>query len=200
MLADVMLKASLEPGSVGPQGNHNPRCAPWGIYPCAGNERWCAITIRNDDDWLRFRSAIGDPEWARASEYETSPGRIEARAEIDRLVIEWTSARTDREVTDVLQRAGVPAGFMLYASDMQTDPHLIARDYLQQVEQPGVGAMIFEGPAFHATSIPEPIVAPAPALGEHTREICRTILAMPEAEVSKLIADGVLEDSEGKRN
>jgi crotonobetainyl-CoA:carnitine CoA-transferase CaiB-like acyl-CoA transferase len=89
---------------------------------------------------------------------------------------------------------------MLYASDMQTDPHLIARDYLQQVEQPGVGAMIFEGPAFHATSIPEPIVAPAPALGEHTREICRTILAMPEAEVSKLIADGVLEDSEGKRN
>jgi crotonobetainyl-CoA:carnitine CoA-transferase CaiB-like acyl-CoA transferase len=200
MLADVMLKASLEPGSVGPQGNHNPRCAPWGVYPCAGNERWCAITIRNDDDWLRFRSAIGDPEWARASEYETSPGRIEARAEIDRLVIEWTSARTDREVTDVLQRAGVPAGFMLYASDMQTDPHLIARDYLQQVEQPGVGAMIFEGPAFHATSIPEPIVAPAPALGEHTREICRTILSMPEAEVSKLIADGVLEDSEGKRN
>jgi crotonobetainyl-CoA:carnitine CoA-transferase CaiB-like acyl-CoA transferase len=200
MLADVMLKASLEPGSVGPQGNHNPRCAPWGVYPCAGNERWCAITIRNDDDWLRFRSAIGDPEWARASEYETSPGRIEARAEIDRRVIEWTSARTDREVTDVLQRAGVPAGFMLYASDMQTDPHLIARDYLQQVEQPGVGAMIFEGPAFHATSIPEPIVAPAPALGEHTREICRTILAMPEAEVSKLIADGVLEDSEGKRN
>ena len=60
--------------------------------------------------------------------------------------------------------------------------------------------MMFEGPAFHASSIPEPIVAPAPALGEHTREICRTILAMPDAEVSKLIADGVLEDSEGTRN
>ena len=113
---------------------------------------------------------------------------------------EWTSARTDREVTDILQRAGVPAGFMMYASDMPTDPHLLARGYPQQVEQPGVGAMMFEGPAFHATSIPEPIVAPAPALGEHTREICRTILAMDDAEVSKLVADGVLEESEGKRN
>ena len=158
------------------------------------------ITIRNDDDWRRFRAAIGDPEWARAREYETSRGRIEARAEIDRRVTEWTSARTDREVTDILQRAGVPAGFMMYASDMPTDPHLLARGYPQQVEQPGVGAMMFEGPAFHATSIPEPLVAPAPALGEHTREICRTILSMPDAEVSKLVAEGVLEDSEGKRN
>jgi crotonobetainyl-CoA:carnitine CoA-transferase CaiB-like acyl-CoA transferase len=200
LLADLMLKAALEPGSVGPQGNLSARGAPWGVYPCAGSERWCAITIRDDDDWRRFRMTIGNPEWARASEYETARGRIEARAEIDRRLTEWTSTRTDREVTDLLQRAGVPAGFMMYASDMPTDPHLLARGYPQQVDQPGVGAMMFEGPAFHATSIPEPIVAPAPALGEHTREICRTILSMPDAEVSKLIADGVLEDSEGQRN
>src|SRR6202035_1664156 len=145
-------------------------------------------------------AAIGDPEWASAHEYETSSGRIEARAEIDRHVTKWTSARTDREVNEILQRAGVPAGFMMYASDMLTDLHLLARGYPQPVDQPGVGAMMFEGAAFHATSIPEPLVAPAPALGEHTREICRTILAMPDAEVSKLIAEGVLEDSEGKRN
>jgi crotonobetainyl-CoA:carnitine CoA-transferase CaiB-like acyl-CoA transferase len=200
LLADLMLKTVLAPGSVGPQGNLSARGAPWGVYPCAGNERWCVITIRDDDEWRRFRAAIGDPEWARAREYETSAARIEARAEIDRRVAEWTSTRTDREVTDVLQRAGIPAGFMMYASDMPTDPHLIARGYPQPVEQPGVGAMIFEGPAFHATSIPEPMVAAAPALGEHTREICRTILAMPDAEVSKLVAEGVLEDSEGKRN
>ncbi len=200
LLADLMLKAALAPGSVEPQGNLSARGAPWGVYPCAGNERWCVITIRDDDDWRRFRAAIGDPEWTRARKYDNSPARIEHRAEIDRRVAEWTSARSDREVTDILQRAGLPAGFMMYASDMQTDPHLVARGYPQPVDQPGVGAMMFEGPAFHATSIPEPIVAPAPGLGEHTREICRTILAMPDAEVSKLIAEGVLEDSEGKRN
>jgi crotonobetainyl-CoA:carnitine CoA-transferase CaiB-like acyl-CoA transferase len=167
------------------------------VYPCSGNERWCAITIRDDDDWRRFRAAIGDPDWARAREYETAHGRIETRAVLDRRVTEWTSARTDREVTELLQRAGVPAGFMMYASDMPGDPHLLARGYPQPVEQPGVGAMMFEGPAFRATSIPAPMVAPAPALGEHTREICRVILEMGEAEVSQLVADGVLEESEG---
>ena len=195
LLADLMLKAALEPGTVGPQGNLSSRGAPWGVYPCAGNERWCVITVRDDDDWRRFRAAIGDPDWIRAREYETAKGRIEARAEIDRRVIEWTSSHTDREVAGVLQRAGVPAGFMMYASDMPTDPHLLARGYPQPVEQPGVGSMIFEGPAFHATSIAEPLVAPAPALGEHTREICRTILQMEDAQVSQLIADGVLEES-----
>ena len=89
---------------------------------------------------------------------------------------------------------------MMYASDMPADPHLLARGYPQAVEQPGVGAMMFEGPAFHATSIPAPIVAPAPALGEHTREICRTLLAMSDAEVSKLVADGVLEEAKGAGN
>jgi crotonobetainyl-CoA:carnitine CoA-transferase CaiB-like acyl-CoA transferase len=60
--------------------------------------------------------------------------------------------------------------------------------------------MMFEGPAFHATSIAEPIVAPAPGLGEHTREICRTLLGIDEAEISKLVAEGVLEESEAKQS
>ncbi len=195
LLADLMLKASLEPGSVGPQGNLSTRGAPWGVYPCAGTERWCVITVRTDDDWHRFRSALGNPDWAQPREYDNARGRIEARAELDRRVTEWTSARSDREVTDILQRAGVPAGFMMYASDMPFDPHLLARGYPQQLDQPGVGPMMFEGPAFHATSIPEPLVAPAPALGEHTREICGTILGMDDAQMSKLVAEGVLEES-----
>ena len=200
LLADLMLKAALEPGSVGPQGNHSARGAPWAVYLCAGNERWCAVTVRDDNDWRRFRAAIGDPHWARAHEYDTARGRIEARAELDRQVSEWTSVRTDREVTDILQRAGVPAGFMMYASDMPSDPHLLARGYPQPVNQPGVGAMMFEGPAFHATSIPDPLVAPAPALGEHTRDICRTILKMEDADVSRLVAEGVLDESADRRN
>ena len=73
LLADLILKAALEPGSVGPQGNRSARGAPWGVYPCAGNERWCVITVRNDDDWRRFRAAIGDPDWARERQYETAP-------------------------------------------------------------------------------------------------------------------------------
>ena len=194
LLADLLLKSALDPGSVAPQGNRNDRGAPWGVYPCAGKERWCAITIRDDDDWRRMRTVLGNPEWARKPEYDTAAGRIAARDELDRRVSEWTSTRTDHEVTEIMQRSQVPAGFMMYASDMPDDPHLVARGYLQPVHQPGVGAMTFEGPAFHSAEMGDPIVRPAPMLGEHTREICRDLLGMSNDEVSKLIADRVLEE------
>ena len=194
LLADLMLKAALQPGSVAPQGNHNDRGAPWGVFRCAGEERWCVITIRDDDEWRRFRSAIGDPEWARDSRYATAAGRLAGRDELSERVNEWTGARSDRDVTRILQEAGVAAGFMMYASEMPTDPHLVARGYPQPFEQPALGKTIFEGPAFHASTIAEPLVRPAPALGEHTREICRSLLEMNDDEVSKLIANGVLEE------
>jgi crotonobetainyl-CoA:carnitine CoA-transferase CaiB-like acyl-CoA transferase len=194
MLADLMLKAALKPGSVAPQGNNNERGAPWGVFKCAGEERWCVITIRDDDEWRRFRTAIGDPKWARDSRYNTVAGRLTARDELNVHVNEWTGARSDRDVTRILQEARVAAGFMMYASEMPTDPHLVARGYPQPLEQPALGKTIFEGPAFHATGIAEPLVKPAPGLGEHTREICRTLLEMNDDEVSKLIADGVLEE------
>jgi crotonobetainyl-CoA:carnitine CoA-transferase CaiB-like acyl-CoA transferase len=194
LLADLMLKAALKPGSVAPQGNHNERGAAWGVFRCAGEERWCVITIRDDEEWRRFRIAIGDPEWARDSRFTTTAGRLAARDQVNERVSEWTSSRADREVTRTLQEAGVAAGFMMYASEMPNDPHLVARGYPQPLEQPALGKTIFEGPAFHATGIAEPLVRPAPGLGEHTREICRSLLEMNDDEVSRLISEGVLEE------
>ena len=38
------------------------------------------------------------------------------------------------------------------------------------------------------------MIRQAPALGEHTREICRTLLGMSDAEIEPLVAEGALED------
>jgi benzylsuccinate CoA-transferase BbsF subunit len=57
-----------------------------------------------------------------------------------------------------------------------------------------VGPMTLEGPAFAATAMPSPRATPAPALGEHTREICRNALGMDDAAVDALVAGGALEE------
>ncbi len=101
--------------------------------------------------------------------------------------------RSDRDLVAELQARGVAAGYVVYPSDMCTDPHLVARGYPRQVDQPGHGRMWLEGPAFHATGIPEPIVAPAPGHGEHTREIARDLLGLTDAAIEKALENGVLE-------
>ncbi|MBV8693403.1 MAG: CoA transferase, partial [Actinobacteria bacterium] len=193
LLADIFLQDGLTPGSGQPLGNRNPRGAPWGMYQCAGDERWCAITVRNDTDWVNLREAMGSPEWAADAKYDTAAGRSADQDALDAHLSTWTADKTDREVMETLQAHRVPAGHMLYSSDMPTDPHLVARGYPQEIDQPGVGEMMLEGPAFHATGMLEPIVAPAPGLGQHTREIARDVLGLSDDEIDKLIADGALE-------
>jgi crotonobetainyl-CoA:carnitine CoA-transferase CaiB-like acyl-CoA transferase len=162
LLADLFLAESLRPGTVGPEGNRSRRGAPWGVYPCQGEERWCVITVRDDTDWRALRRALGDPGWAHRPELETVAGRHAAHDELDRKLGEWTAARTDRDATAVLQAAGVPAGFMAYPADLVCDEHAVARNFPQIVDQPPIGPFVVEGPALEASGMPPPVTEPAP--------------------------------------
>lgn len=193
VLGDKFLAESLQPGSVGPEGNRRLRGAPFGVYRCAGEERWVVIAVRDDDDWAALVRALGSPAWADQPAYRTVEGRRAAHDTIDEHLSSWTATRTDREVMEVLQAAGVPAGAMLYPSEHITDPHSVARRFPQVVEQPGVGRFVLEGPAFLASGMPDPLVIPSPGLGEHTREIARDLLGLDDEQIESLAERGALE-------
>jgi crotonobetainyl-CoA:carnitine CoA-transferase CaiB-like acyl-CoA transferase len=193
LLGDLFLKESLDAGSVHPQGNVRPQGAPWGVYRCDGEERWCAITVRDDDDWRHFAGAIGAPAWTADSRFATAAGRIAARDELDSLVSEWTAGHSDYEVMRTLQSAGVPAGIAAYVEDMAHDAHFTAWQFARPVEQPALGSIMLEGPAFMSSDMPIADVGPSPMLGEHTRAICKDVLGMGDDEIETLIASGALE-------
>jgi crotonobetainyl-CoA:carnitine CoA-transferase CaiB-like acyl-CoA transferase len=194
LMADLFAKESLEPGSVRPRGNASDRGAPWGCYACAGEDEWCVVCVRSDDDWQRFRDAIGRPEWSEDPRFATAAGRIQARAELDEHVQAWTSDQTPRAVMEKRQAAGSPAGIVAHPEHHLGDPQLAHREYLKLVVQPDYEAIMLEGPSFLGDDLPEVIVEPAPLLGEHTREIAAEILGLSAAEIDALIADGVIED------
>ncbi|MCZ6463345.1 MAG: CoA transferase [Proteobacteria bacterium] len=194
LMAELFAQESLAPGSVRPLGNASSRGVPWGAYPCAGEDEWCAINVRDDGEWDGLCAAMGRPAWAKAAGVATAEGRQRASGEIDTQLGRWTSERSPREVMETLQACGVPAGMLAHGRHQLEDPHLAARGYLVPVEQPGVGSLIFEGPAFHGSDLEAPIVRPAPLLGQHTREVCAELLGLSDAEIDALVAEGVLED------
>ncbi|MBJ21318.1 MAG: CoA transferase [bacterium] len=196
MLGTQMLKAGLDPGSVQPRGNRNERGAPWGSYPCAGEDQWVAITVRDDLDWKRLCAALGEPEWAQAEQYSTTEGRFAAHDEIDQKLIEWTRSTAKRTVTATLQMFGVPAAPMYTASDQLADPHFQVRGFPRWVDQQGLGWMAFEGPAFHTTGMQDITLFEAPLIGEHTREIASGVMDLDEKAIEELIAEGILEVTE----
>lgn len=198
LMADLFLKAGLAPGSVQPQGNSSERGTPWGLFPTEGDQQWIAITVRSDDEWARLRTAMGDPAWAAEEAYGHAAGRRAGRVELERQLAEWTAGFEGRALTTLLQHHGVPAGFMMYASQVTSDPHLQARGYPIEIDQPGTGSMVLEGAAFLSPDIQPPITFPAPGLGQHTRDVARELLGLGDDEIDKLVANGALEEELAK--
>jgi crotonobetainyl-CoA:carnitine CoA-transferase CaiB-like acyl-CoA transferase len=197
LLSDLLLKESIEPGSAQPQGNRSLRGAPWGVYPCAGEQRWCVVTCQNDQDWEGLKAALGHPAWADEASYASAGGRRSDQDAIDSQLSAWTAQRSDTDVMHTLQSFGVPAGKMMYTADLATDPHLLSRGYVRKLEQPPLGTILVEGPAFHAADLTGPITVTAPAVGEHTRQICEDVLGLGPDEVDRLVAEGVLYENHG---
>jgi crotonobetainyl-CoA:carnitine CoA-transferase CaiB-like acyl-CoA transferase len=156
------------------------------------------INVRSDDEWRGLRTTLGDPEWARASAYDSAAGRMQQRKAIDVALEEWTTGRSPRDVMEALQAAGVPAGIVAHPGHHLGDPQLAHRNYPKLVDQQGLGSMLMEGPPFLGSDMPEVIVHQAPWLGEHTREIAADLLGLSDREIQSLIDEQVLEDPPGE--
>jgi crotonobetainyl-CoA:carnitine CoA-transferase CaiB-like acyl-CoA transferase len=178
----------------GPEAESRAEAAPWSVYPCAGEDEWCVITVRGDDDWRRLGKALGAPAWAAQERLASAAGRVAYRAELDARLTEWTRTLAPRQVAERLQRAGVPAGFMQRPDEYERDPQFQAREFLRTFEQPGLEPMRIEYGPVRSERIPLPPDAPSPELGQHTREICSTLLDMDDAEIERLLAAGVLQE------
>jgi crotonobetainyl-CoA:carnitine CoA-transferase CaiB-like acyl-CoA transferase len=150
--------------------------------------------VRSDAEWRRLREAIGDPAWAADPAFDTAGGRMAHREVIDARLTAWTSTLEPREVMETLQGVGVPAGIVAHAGHHLADPQLRHRGYPKLVVQPGYESIVVEGPPFLGSDLPEPIVGPAPLLGQHTREVAREVLGLADDAIEALIDERVIED------
>jgi crotonobetainyl-CoA:carnitine CoA-transferase CaiB-like acyl-CoA transferase len=159
-----------------------------GVYPCAGDDEWCVISLRTASDRQALVAAM------ERSDLPRDCGDLLAA------VSEWTSGMDKNVVADTLQRAGVPAAPMNRAVDVLADPVLLHRRAFTDMVHPlFVDAMPTEtSPSLYA-HIPRADLRPAPMPGEHTREICQKLLALDTEEIDRLITDGVLFTSDASR-
>ena len=148
---------------------------PRGVYPCAGDDEWCVVTVRDDDDWQALRVALGDPPWAaapRAGDGTRTAGATRGDRRAAGGVDGWPHARVRPRRSSSAH--GVPAGFMQRPDEYEHDPHLRARDFLRTFEQPGLEPMRIENTPFRSERIPAPAQRPRSGAGRaHARDLPR---------------------------
>ncbi len=174
------------------QGNQNPWYAPYGVYPCAGEDRWCAIAVTTEEEWRGLVRALGDPPWAADPRFADMPSRALHRDALDRHLAEWTRERTPHDVMETLQRHGAPAGAVQNGQDLFNDAHLRARGVLVEVEHPRMPTLTFPNTPVRLDGKPASRQRHAPLLGEHTVAVLQEVLGMERDEIAALDAAGAL--------
>jgi crotonobetainyl-CoA:carnitine CoA-transferase CaiB-like acyl-CoA transferase len=163
------------------------------VFPCAGDDEWCVISIRDDADWRSVSAVFGLPELADDPRFATGEARLTHRDDLLAQLSVWTLARTPLQVAEALQSAGVPAGQMNRPPDVLEDPQLRARKLFADMHHP-----LFDNPLPAETGpapfrhIPPAAQRPAPLPGQDTREICHKVLGMSSDETEQLIDSRVL--------
>ncbi len=163
------------------------------VYPCAGDDEWCVISIRSDSDWHCATMVFGNPEVAEDPRFATGEARVAHRRELVALVSDWTRCHSPTRAAEALQSAGLPAGPMNRPADILVDAQLIERKVLSDMAHPLIDhpmpAETGPAPFRHIPPAPQ---RPAPLPGQDTREICRDVLGMSVEQTERLIADRVL--------
>jgi crotonobetainyl-CoA:carnitine CoA-transferase CaiB-like acyl-CoA transferase len=142
------------------------------VLPCAGDDEWCVIDVRDEEDRTRLAALVEGTDLER-----------------------WTSVRRPDDVMAAMQAAGVPAGSMRRLPELLTDPHLAARQSFRTMAHPLLSRPVpANARAARFSTIGDPPLRPAPVPGEHTRQIGRTLLGLSPADIDRLVHDGVLQE------
>ena len=190
-LLDFAVNRRIEPRT----GNAHPAMAPHGCYPCQGDDRWIAIAVANDAQWLALCIILGRPEWADDHRFADGNNRWRYRAELDRLLGQETQEWEAHCLMDRLQAAGIAAGVVLDSKDLLFDPHLKQRQFFEVTyhhASTDLPPLPYAGRPWKLTGTPAVDGKPAPIMGEHNHVVLGELLCRTQEELTTLEKQGVI--------
>ncbi|HWH77231.1 MAG TPA: CoA transferase [Candidatus Binatus sp.] len=192
VLGTTYLETSVNGDDPRPQGNHYDAAAPHGCYRCQGEDRWCVISVRDDDQWRNYCRAIGRMELVTDARFVTLAARLARRAELDAIVETWTQARPAEEVMAKLQAAGVPAGVVQSGADLLKDPQLRHRNYFSPFAESLIGPFEIPRSGFLFRGVIEPPLELPHRLGADNDQVLGELLGYDQATIEEWRRDEVL--------
>ncbi|MBE3556737.1 MAG: CoA transferase [Firmicutes bacterium] len=161
-----------------------------GVYPTLEENRFVALTIRNDQEWERLVRLMGDPPWAKDPLFCTAVGRLEHQDEIDTHLAAWTALRRPGQLFALLQAEGLAAGPVWPESVALADPHLAERGYFRPLTQTESGTHLHPGHPWKASGMELQWSKGAPCLGEDNAYVYKELLGYSESQYQAMIEAG----------
>jgi len=184
-----------------PDSNHStsPEMAPHAVYPCAGEDNWVAISVRDDQEWERFvwvASPAGSAEGGRGlhdPRFETLAGRLANQDDLDREIAAWCAERNRWDIETDLQNAGIPAAAVRRPGErIDGDMATGARGLWPMIDHPAMGGVRVDGQPVQFSTTDWSITEGGPLLGQDNHYVIGDLLGRSAEEIQWLEDEGVI--------
>ena len=151
-----------------------------------------ALAVGSEKLWRTFCPVIGCPELANDPRYRTNGDRNRNRESLIASLQQAFLTRSYEEWEALLTKNGIPVGAINNLAQVVDHPQVKSRGSIVEIEHPRAGKLRVVGVPVRLSATPGAIRSPSPALGEHTHEVLRELLALDAAEIEALRAAGAL--------
>ena len=160
--------------------------APYGVYPCSGEDSWIIIACASDEQWQSMVGVIGRQTWAADTKFAIKAGRGENRHELDQKLSQWTRKCTAKQAFRLLQESGVAAGIPSSGEDLFHDIQLRARGHIVETDAQPWGKITHHGlPGIPSLSAAD-AARPAPWIGVNNDQVFGEILGLSKEQIEAL--------------
>lgn len=167
----------------------------WGAYgPFKARDGYVIIATALDRQWYKLCEIMGREELIDDPKFKTVAGRSYEQNgdEVDAIVQKWVETMEAKEVENILDKERIPVGPVNDIPAVVNDPHYNARGNIEEIEQPGIGKIRFQGPVPKLSRTPGKVETPAPELGEHNDYVYRELLGYSEEKIAELKEEGAI--------
>lgn len=175
---------------MGRAGNHDRYRVPSNAYR---TQDGCVYIIAvTETQFAGLMRTIGSAGLEDDDRFRDLAARATHAHELDALIGRWTSARTTADVLRALQAESVPSAAVDTVAEAVRNPQLVHRGLILSIDHPGLGPVALPGSPIRLSASAPPARAPAPLIGQHTREIYAGWLDLSEREIEDLEAAHVI--------
>lgn len=173
-----------------PIGNRHASITPF--QSLKTKDGYVIVAVGNDTLWQKFCVLIERPDLAADPRFTTNPLRTENVKVLGEELNKTFQTKTMDEWLHILKEGGVPVGPINDVERVIKDPAVIAREMIVTTHHPVAGDVEMAGVPIKLSETPGSVDAPAPTLGQHTREVLKEKLDMDDALIDQLYADKTL--------
>jgi crotonobetainyl-CoA:carnitine CoA-transferase CaiB-like acyl-CoA transferase len=174
----------------GPIGSGHQTVVPYQAFKT--KDDYIVIAIFVEKFWEKLCTILGVEHLVNDPRFSANDRRRENKKELLPILEHIFLEKTSAEWLKLASEEGIPSALVNTVDKVISDPQLLARNMLVDVDHPAYGKVKILGNPVKMSGFTEETFTAAPTLGEHNQEILSGLLGYSQEEIDKLKKDKII--------